>query len=73
MRGLPVTIPGQGTEQTVTLYEFDEKALEKRLEDKFEKIADNIFSKKDVFAGTVKTHLDHLSDDYKALSENSFF
>ena len=51
-----------GVQKTVTLYEFDEKALEKGLEDKFERIADSIFSKQDVFAGTVKTHLDHLSE-----------
>ena len=70
----PVTITSQqGGEQTVTLYEFDEKALERRLEDKFERIADNIFSKQDVFAGTVKTHLDHLSAQYKAISEKPTF
>ena len=68
-----VAIQQQGAQQTVTLYEFDEKALERRLEEKFERIADNIFSKQDVFAGTVKTHLDHLGEQYKALSEKPTF
>ena len=68
-----VAIQQQGSQQTVTLYEFDEKALERRLEEKFERIADNIFSKQDVFAGTVKTHLDHLGEQYKALSEKPTF